>query len=231
MKKVVYTAIIGKYDKLKEPKVISEGFDYVCFTDNVTLKSHIWKIVPVTNPQGLDNTRLARKIKILCNSVLKEYDLSIWIDGCVLINCDLNNFLDVNYHGEDIVVLTHPYRSCVYEEAEKCIELKKDRPEIIKKQMEDYKLDRYPVANGLVGTGLMIRNHRSKKVEEFMNSWWNEVNLKSKRDQLSFNFVLWKHPLSIEYLDFKKTLSSDFKMNFSKPHLKNKSRRWLRIKL
>jgi len=93
VKKVVYTAIIGKYDKLKEPKVVSEGFDYVCFTDDVTLKSPIWKIVPVANPQGLDNTRLARKIKILCNFFLKEYDLSIWIDGSVLINCDLNIFL------------------------------------------------------------------------------------------------------------------------------------------
>ncbi len=220
MKKVVYTAIIGKYDKLKEPKVVSEGFDYVCFTDNEKLKSTIWKIVPVTNPQVLDNFRLARKIKILCNSVLKEYDLSLWIDGSIMINCDLNIFLDFNYHGEDIVVLTHPYRSCVYEEAEKCIELKKDRPEIIKKQMEDYKLDRYPVANGLVGTGLMIRNHRSKKVEEFMNSWWNEVNLKSKRDQLSFNFVLSKHSLSVRYLNFKKTLSSDFILHFSQPHIK-----------
>ena len=45
-----------------------------------------------------------------------------------------------------------------------------------KKQMEGYLSDGYPVANGLVGTGLMIRNHRSKKVEEFMNSWWNERN-------------------------------------------------------
>jgi len=97
--------------------------------------------------------------------------------------------------------------------------------------MEDYKSDGYPVANGLVATRLMIRNHRSEKVEEFMNSWWNELNLKSKRDQLSFNFVLWKHPLSMAYLDFKKTITSDFKMNFSHQHLKNQSRRWWKLRL
>ena len=222
MKKVIYTAITGNYDKLKEPKVVTEGFDYVCFTDNVKLKSPVWKILPITNPEGLDNTRLARKIKILCNSILKEYDLSIWIDGSVLIDCDLNNFIDVNYHGEDIVVPSNPYRSCVYEEADECIKLKKDSQDIIKKQMEDYKSEGYPEENGLVGTRLMIRNHRSKKVEEFMNSWWNEVNLKSKRDQLSFNFVLWKHPLSVKYLNFKKILSTYFKLNFSQPHLKIK---------
>jgi len=169
-----------------------------------------WKIVQVANPKGLDNSRLARKIKILCNSFLKEYDLSIWIDGSVTINCDLNIFLNVNYHGEDIVVLTHPDRSCVYEEAEACIKLKKDHPEIIKKQMDGYLSDGYPVANGMIATTLMIRNHRSKKVDEFMNSWWKEVNFKSKRDQLSFNFILWKHQLSIGYCDFKKTFSSYF---------------------
>ncbi len=217
MKNIFYTAIIGKYDKLKEPKVVSEGFDYVCFTDNITLKSPIWEIVLVSNPQGLDNSRLARKIKILCNFFLKEYDLSIWIDGSISINCDLNIFLDVNYHGEDIVLHTHPVRSCVYEEAEACIALDKDDPEIINKQMEGYKSEGYPAANGLVNTGLMIRNHRSKKVKEFMNSWWNEVYSKSKRDQLSFNFVLWKHQLSVGYCDFKKTFSSDFEWHSSHP--------------
>ena len=221
MKNICYTAIIGKYDKLKEPKVVSEGFDYVCFTDDVTLKSPVWKIRLINNPQGLDNSRLARKIKILCNSVLKEYDLSIWIDASVLINCDLNIFLDENYHGEDIVLLIHPDRSCVYEEANACIALDKDDSEIINKQMEGYKSEGYPEGNGMVGTTLMIRNHRSKKVKEFMNSWWNEVNLKSKRDQLSFNFVLWKHKLSVGYCDFWKILSSDFVWHY---HLKEKSR-------
>ena len=216
-KKVCYTAIIGEYDKLMEPKVVSEGFDYVCFTDDITLKSPIWRIIPVTNPQGLDNTRLARKIKILCNSVLKEYDLSIWIDGNISINCDLNIFLDENYHGKDILLLNHPVRSCIYEEAKACIASGKDDPEIINKQMEGYRSNGYPEGNGLVGTGLMIRNHRSKKIDEFMNSWWTEVYTKSKRDQLSFNFVLWKHQLSVERRNFKKTFSSDFEWHRSHP--------------
>jgi len=217
MKKAVYTAIIGKYDKLKEPKVVSEGFDYVCFTDDVTLQSPYWKIVLVNNYQELDNARLSRKIKILCKNFLKEYDLSIWIDGSISINCDLNIFLDNNYHGEDIVLLKHPDRSCVYEEAKACIELKKDESEIIQKQIEGYRAEKYPSDNGMVGSTIMIRNHRSKKIPEFMNYWWNEVNFKSKRDQLSFNYVLWKHPLSIGYCDFWKTLSSDFEWHHSHP--------------
>lgn len=230
-RKVVYTAIIGKYDKLLEPKVISEGFDYVCFTDDEKLKSKVWKIRVVDNPQGLDSSRLARKIKILCSSFLKEYDMSIWVDGNLTINCNLNNFLDDHYHGEDIVVLRHPDRSCVYEELEACIKLDKDDEELMKQQVEGYRSEGYPERNGLVANTLMIRNHNSKRVEEFMNRWWKEVCFKSKRDQLSFNFVLWKYPLSIEYCDWNHTITPDFSRGnheIRKIHKKQlKKKKWL----
>ena len=214
-RKVVYTTIIGKYDKLKEPKVISEGFDYVCFTDDVELNSKIWKINVVDNPEGLDNKRLSSKINILCNFFLKEYDLSIMIGGQISINCDLNIFLDENYHGEDMVTFRHPDRSCIYEEAKVCIAIGKDDPEIINKQMEGYRSKGFPERIGLVASGIMIRNHDSKKLGEFMNRWWKEVCFKSKRDQLSFNFILWKYPLSIGYLDFTQTFASNFSLG---PH-------------
>jgi len=41
---VIYTAIIGNYDTLKDPEYIDENCDYVCFTDNRELKSDIWQI-------------------------------------------------------------------------------------------------------------------------------------------------------------------------------------------
>jgi hypothetical protein len=37
--KVVYTCITGDYDTLIEPRYVTEGFDYVCFTDNPSLTS------------------------------------------------------------------------------------------------------------------------------------------------------------------------------------------------
>lgn len=213
----MYTAIIGKYDYLKEPKIVSEGFDYICFTDDVTLKSKVWKIRLVNNNQGLDYSRLSKKIKILCTTFLKEYDLSIWIDGSISINCDLNIFLDKNYHGEDLVIMTHPERNCVYEEAKACIRIKKDNPTIINKQIEGYRQEGYPEGNGMVHACIMIRNHQSKNINEFMDRWWNEVYTKSKRDQLSFNYILWKHKLSINYCDSGKFLTVDFKWHSSHP--------------
>jgi len=77
-------------------------------------------------------------------------------------------------------------------------------------QVEGYRLEGYPERNGLAASGLMIRNHNSKKVDEFMNRWWEEIRLKSKRDQLSFNYVLWKQPISVGYCNFSHTFTSDF---------------------
>ena len=61
---VIYTAIIGDYDTLKEPEYIDENCDYICFTDNWELTSDIWQIRLVENT-SLDSTRLQRMYKVL----------------------------------------------------------------------------------------------------------------------------------------------------------------------
>ena len=35
MKKVIYTSIMGDYDVLEEPRFIPEGYDFICFTDQI----------------------------------------------------------------------------------------------------------------------------------------------------------------------------------------------------
>jgi hypothetical protein len=77
--KVVYTAILGtQYDDLKEPTFISEGWKYICFTDQPLTSKH-WEIIPVpstTNPQ-----RQAREIKIISFKLYGWMPVlkSIWI--------------------------------------------------------------------------------------------------------------------------------------------------------
>ena len=58
MRIVVYTAIIGGYDTLNEPRWKSDGVDFVCFTDR-NIKSKTWEIRKVT-PLYEDSTRTAR---------------------------------------------------------------------------------------------------------------------------------------------------------------------------
>ena len=80
-KKVIYTALFGERGKIIEPKVLPEGWDFVCFTDRHDLKSSAWdvRIIEVRYP---DNPRKSAKLpKILPYAYLPEYEVSLWIDA------------------------------------------------------------------------------------------------------------------------------------------------------
>ena len=67
-KKVVYTCITGGYDNLIDPSYVTEGYDYVCFTDNLELKSKVWEIRPLPKEtEGLSQVKKQRYSVILMN--------------------------------------------------------------------------------------------------------------------------------------------------------------------
>ena len=92
MKRVaVYTAIFGGYDNLESPKVVDPNVDYICFTDS-DLKSDVWNIKKVPAIYN-DSTRCARKYKLLPHRYLSDYDISIWVDGNIVIHGNIDKFL------------------------------------------------------------------------------------------------------------------------------------------
>lgn len=187
---VIYTAITTGYDNLKVPSFVSEGVDYIAFSD-VDVKSDFWRVIVIDNDEGLDSVRMARKVKILGHSILREYDFSIWIDGNVDVLGDikeLSGLLD----DYALVTFKHPARSCIYEEAIACIEHKKEEVEVIERHLGRLKLADYPEMNGLVESNVIFRRY-SAEVDALMLSWFSEVMLSTKRDQLSFNYVCWLH--------------------------------------
>ena len=64
-KGVVYSAIIGDYDRVKEPKYVDPDFDYILFTDNPNLQTKIWKVRLIDNSEQLDSVRLSKRIKLV----------------------------------------------------------------------------------------------------------------------------------------------------------------------
>ena len=74
----VYTCITGGYDNLREVKNPEKGIDYLCFTNNKSLKSKTWKMIYI-NDEKLDDHRLSRKIKMVGHpTIAKNYDVSVW---------------------------------------------------------------------------------------------------------------------------------------------------------
>lgn len=192
-KGVIYSAITGGYDDVKEPNYISKGIDYILFTDNPNIISDKWKVCLIDNPEGLDNVRLARKIKIMGHDILQQYDYSIWVDGKLKIKGDLRQYVLQNRGNNGILCFNHYFNNCIYDEGKICLESGKDNPDVIQNQMERYKREGYPEQNGLIESGILVRDLNDMKVQETMKLWWNEVLNGSRRDQLSFNYACWKN--------------------------------------
>ena len=197
MKKCIFFSLMGDYDTLKEPRVITNGWDYICYTNNKKLKSKNLEIRYIEN-EGYNNARLARKVWILNHIYADGYDLSISTGAQLQVTGNLDKFVKKvlpNDDSIDMAIPSHLVRDCIYQEAMKVKAKKKDDPKIVDKRMAFYKKDGYPPNNGLVRCGIMVRKHGRENLIEHCEKWWEQIEKFSHRDQLSFNYVLWKYKL------------------------------------
>ena len=194
---VVYTCITGGYDNILEPSVVTPGVDYVCFTDDKTLKSKTWKFRPI--PEDLlsySKVKQQRGVKILAHRYLSDYDISIWVDGAVIVRGDVNEFLKtLDTTAYSVFIPEHPARKCIYAEKDACVrigKIKGDEVALADRQMKRYKDEGFPANYGLVQSNVMVRCHNDQRSRDLMEKWWSELKDYSHRDQLSFNYALWK---------------------------------------
>lgn len=187
---VCYTCITNDYDSILEPAVASPNIDFICFSDT-KIQSKCWTYRPIPiELKNLDPIRQQRMLKICPHRFLKEYDISIWVDGNIQIKDDLNKFLKIYKTTYcTLWVRKHPKRDCIYAEAKECIAQKKAPAEIIEKQMAKYRATGYPEHNGLVETGIILRKHTDFMCQKVCDVWAAEILTESYRDQLSFNYA------------------------------------------
>lgn len=204
----IYTAIFDDYDILKRPTVITKGWKYICFTNNPNLTDDFWEIRYINN-KNLSGVKAARTIKIRFFDYIKD-DLVIWCDASTQINCDLNEFVN-KYHKDKFTLMQHPTRNCLYYEGSACIQLKKDSIERIDKQLKTYYNEGMPKHYGMVQTGVMVRDN-CLEVREYCKKWCDEVLKHSHRDQLSFNYIQWKHNYLTPHLISSDILQNEFKL-------------------
>ena len=199
-RKVVYTAITGSYDELLTLYYINDNWDYICFTDNEDLKSDFWQI-RVMKDLKLDNIKKARNYKILTHFYLPEYQYSLWIDGNFRIIGDIEEYIHRFSKNDSMMCIIHPGRVCIYDEAEACIKQNKDSEVVIRNQIKEYKSVKFPKDQGLIASGILFRKHNNPEIINLMNSWWSELELHSRRDQLSFDYVCWKNNFDYDKCD------------------------------
>ncbi len=198
---VVYSAITGNYDDVRDPEYIDSKLDYILFTNNPNITSSVWQVRLVENEEQLDNVRLARKIKIMGHEYLPEYDYSIWVDGKLKVKNDLREYIEKHRGHEPLLCFNHYVNDCVYQEWEACLALQKDSPEIMEKQMKRYKAEGYPEHNGMLDSAFLVRDLGDARMRQVMETWWSEILHGSRRDQLSFNYSCWKNDFVYDTTD------------------------------
>lgn len=208
--KRIYTAIFGPYDELKEPTVITPGWQYVCFTDQ-PLKSKVWEVINVQlDPDQLvyGPIRIARFYKL---KVFQYFDVfqSMWIDASFTINCDLNTWWDTHFVSP-FTCISHPIRNCVYEEGAICIKNKRGVDDQILEQIREYARQMIPARNGLISSGILMRE-RTVEVGKLCDQWFDELMQHSTRDQLAFAAVIYRHPIPVHYITWDYRIGTEFK--------------------
>ena len=189
MSKIIYTVLFGNYEELKEPLGITPGWEYICLTDQY-LKSNVWNII---NRGSLLTTNYLITSAARWNKILgfKEFKQSIYIDASFTINCNLDDFWAKHFISP-MTVIPHPIRNCVYEEVQACIRNKRGDYSRLPEQMDKYHAEGLPPHNGLIQSGILLREN-TEQVKEFCDLWWDQIKL-STRDQVGFAYAEWKMP-------------------------------------
>jgi len=233
MKKVIYTSLTGNYDNLEEPGYIMKGWDYICFTNNPTLRSKsTWQFKPIPYTKG-NNIILSRYPKLNPHRVLKDYDTSIYIDSNIKI---LTNSLE--FRANELIqsnvklsIAKHPERNCIYEEAKICLNDMLDKRTRIIKHIDFLESEGFPKNYGLYENNIIYRIHNDPTIRKMDEAWWDLYNTFSRRDQLSLAYILWKYNIDCTPLfpeNFNIRFSSDFKYLKHKKVQQPLSRRFLR---
>ena len=132
----------------------------------------------------------------------KQYDLSIYIDASIKIKGKLDEFLlRILTPRIDIYILEHPKRNSINKEFSAVIKNHKEKKRNIVSIKNKYNIEKFPDNNGLAECCIIIRKHNKFNCIKFMNLWFNEIKENSHRDQLSFNYIMWKTGLKIKYIN------------------------------
>lgn len=202
---IIYSAVAGGYDNLNPVVVEGEDVEYWCFLDDLEQPDG-WQTreFDFTNA---DPCRTAKKPKLLPHIYFPTAEWSIWIDGNIDVVADPYTLIsEVDQSGCHIGVFRHPERKCIYDEQERCITGNKDNPTTILDQIDLYHGEGYPRNNGLAECNVIVRRHNHPEVLKVMCDWWREVENGSRRDQLSFPYVLWKN--NVLYCELNKGIGN-----------------------
>lgn len=190
----IYTAIVGGFDNIQQPIVVDERFNYLLFSNEIEVSNvGVWQVRKIEY-DNQDRIKIARWVKTHPEILLDKYEFSVWIDANIQIKTDYlyRKVLELYNNKELIAAVIHPERNCIYKEMFAVYDLGLETEKTILEWAKLLCKNHYPTNRGLNETGILYRNHKQSIIKKFDEFWWACIERYSRRDQLSFNYVLWK---------------------------------------
>ena len=192
-KRVVYTVITNDYDDLRQPLVIDERYDYICFcNDKPEGKEGIWEIKHF-DIEFQDEMRASRRPKMKPHEVLPEYKYSLYIDA----NVDIRNRLiydaidSMIERGVKVGHVDHIWRQCLYSEIHFCLWMGFDKGIDLLRTYWNVLKHHFPYNAGLFENNIIFREHNDCQLVNAGIMWWNLYKKYTKRDQCHLMYVYW----------------------------------------
>ncbi|KAK6916757.1 Protein of unknown function DUF616 [Dillenia turbinata] len=228
---VVASGIFDGYDTPHQPSNISRRskklfcflmvVDEVSFSfikDNVTVREDhnggqwvgIWRLILLKDPPYDEPRRNGKVPKILTHRLFPQAQYSIWIDGKMELIVDplliLERYLWRGKHT--FAIAQHKHHHSIYEEADACKRRKRYARPLIDLHMKIYRYEGMepwsPMKDTIsdVPEGAVIVREHTAMSNLFSCLWFNEVNLFTPRDQLSFGYVVYRLGGSFKFYMF-----------------------------
>lgn len=197
LKIAVYGCITNNYDTIKEPLYVGGDTTYYVFTDKLSEVNGVWheKLLDC----GMYANEANRYYKFHPFDLFSDYDFAIYIDGNVRILSDVSTICSIAAKAKTgIAMHRHHERECAYQEALACKYYKRGNYKRILEQISRFRDDGFPEDFGLCEATIIVYDLKNPTAKVITEQWWKEyLQSCTKRDQISFPYVLWQNGFGI----------------------------------
>lgn len=220
MKIVVYSCTFPDYDLIFSPIERTPGVDYVLFSPRRPRLSRGWRwrsIPPevVDAPQNIVN----RFCKFFPHRLFPDADISIYVDGNILIRGDLSPLIrEFAASDADIGLFRHAERRSVAEEVAFAKASGRVAPpyhDLADRQLADYAADGLPTDHVLTQNAVIFRRHRDHRLPDAMAMLWEHLQRYTQRDQISMPYIIFKNNLKLYIWNWDYKQSNIYFMRYS----------------
>jgi hypothetical protein len=220
--KVVYTALIGRGDRLQKINFkTNNDIDYICFTNYPDQVPKGWMVIAIDKyfkknylepiirevpiSKHNDPTIINRIIKMHPHIFLKNYKKSMYVDSHIRLKKCMSDFIEDSLVNANWLSPPHRWGGDTYIETYRCYENDK----IDKNEFDEFsnkiKVLNIPPEIPFPENGIILRNHLDECVQNMCKQWWQFFKDGPYRDQLHWQQAFIKTAPKFKYLSYRFT--------------------------